>query len=263
MLLSDISYLFLPGPLFQLSFKLLFLLLLYIHIDIYIPRTYRVQLTSHLNKQPHTHPYAIMFLKSTLLAGLSLLTLTSAHFRITYPADRGESEGDESKDPCGGASVSSERTPWPISGGRVSFEAGHDEAETHVLLYVGENPTKNDDFNITLAPAFNQIGLGNFCWEKVGVPKGAAEIKNGTKATIQMRQYGDEKTWLYNVCVSPFHPVLHIQMRANGNEDPVRRHHIRLQPAHALLQMRKRHRHHRRAPLGWLQQRQRQQHRWW
>lgn len=77
-----------------------------------------------------------------------------------------------------------------------------------MLLYVGENPTKNDDFNITLAPAFNQIGLGNFCWEKVGVPKGAAEIKNGTKATIQMRQYGDEKTWLYNVCVFPFHPVL-------------------------------------------------------
>ncbi|KAF8431396.1 hypothetical protein BGX38DRAFT_1228814 [Terfezia claveryi] len=136
------------------------------------------------------------------LATLSLLSLSlpiaSAHFSITYPPDRGEAGSNEVDAPCGGLSTSSTRTPWPISGGRVEFEAGHDEANTEVLLYVGDNPTSNNDFNIVLAPLFNQIGLGTFCWNQLSVPNGTAGVKEGAKATIQIRQFGHDGGWLYN-----------------------------------------------------------------
>lgn len=137
------------------------------------------------------------------LATLSLLSLlslpiASAHFSITYPSDRGEAGSNEVNDPCGGLSTSKTRTPWPISGGRIMFEAGHDEANTEVRLYVGDNPKSNNDFNVVLAPLFDQIGLGTFCWNKLSVPNGTVGVKEGASATIQIKQFGHDGGWLYN-----------------------------------------------------------------
>ncbi|KAF8428286.1 hypothetical protein EV426DRAFT_528526 [Tirmania nivea] len=141
-------------------------------------------------------------LASLSVLSLSLLSLSfplaSAHFRITYPPDRGETGSNQADEPCGGLSTASTRTPWPISGGRVEFEAGHDEANTEVLLYLGDNPKSNDDFNVVLAPLFNQIGLGAFCWDKLSVPNGTVGVNEGAKATIQIRQFGHDGGWLYN-----------------------------------------------------------------
>lgn len=54
-----------------------------------------------------------------------------------------------------------------------------------------------------LAPLFNQIGLGAFCWDRLIVPNGTAGVKEGAKATIQIRQSGHDSGWLYNVGFSP------------------------------------------------------------
>lgn len=140
-----------------------------------------------------------MFFKSTLLTTASLLTLTSAHFRVTYPPDRGSSGNNQGTSPCGGLSPSSTRTEWPLDGGRIQFEPGHDEAHTEVRLYIGENPTKDEDFDTVLVPLFNQIGLGTFCWDHVRVPNGTAGVKDGAKATLVVRQAGHSSGWLYNV----------------------------------------------------------------
>jgi len=132
-----------------------------------------------------------MYLHSAVLTTLSLLTLTSAHFNILYPPGRGESG---TSGPCGGYGVSSERTPWPLTGGEVKFETEHDQSKTEVWLYVGNNPQGTNDFTVNLKPVFLQIGLGAFCWDTLGVPNGTAGVKDGADATIQLKLSGDDGT---------------------------------------------------------------------
>jgi hypothetical protein len=134
---------------------------------------------------------------STLLLTL-LPALATAHFSVTYPTDRGSNSQTQADSPCGGKNTpSSTRTKWPITGGQLSFEAGHDEADTAVYLALGNNPVK-DDFKITLKDQFLQIGLGTFCWNELTVP-GDLGIKNGDNATIQVVQAGHSGGGLYNV----------------------------------------------------------------
>ncbi|KAF8472620.1 hypothetical protein BDZ91DRAFT_692294 [Kalaharituber pfeilii] len=140
-----------------------------------------------------------MFAKPALIVALSLLTAVSAHFDITYPPDRGENNLSQDEAPCGGLNTpSSERTLWPLTGGRVQFSARHDEAHTEVRLSLKENPQSDDDFTIVLVPIFNQVGLGTFCWNKLSISNGTEGIEDGVKATIQVKQAGHSSGWLYN-----------------------------------------------------------------
>ncbi|KAI5813269.1 hypothetical protein BZA77DRAFT_321670 [Pyronema omphalodes] len=133
---------------------------------------------------------------STLLLAL-LPALASAHFSVTYPADRGSNSQTQADSPCGGKNTpSSTRTKWPIAGGQLSFEAGHDEANTAVYLALGNNPVK-EDFKIILKNQFLQVGMGTFCGNDLAVP-GDLGIKNGDNATIQVVQAGHSGGGLYN-----------------------------------------------------------------
>ena len=140
-----------------------------------------------------------MYLHSVVLTALSLLTLTAAHFEIQYPPGRAESSKDA---PCGGAGVSSQREPWPLTGGEVKFKTEHDQSNAEVWLYVGNNPQGNSDFTINLKPVFLQTGLGVFCWDTLSVPKGTAGVEDGANATIQLRLSGDDGA-LYAVSSFP------------------------------------------------------------
>ncbi|KAF8250534.1 hypothetical protein K440DRAFT_619055, partial [Wilcoxina mikolae CBS 423.85] len=72
---------------------------------------------------------------------LLLLPLASAHFHLNYPADRGDTDATQVQSPCGGLNTPSKtRAQWPLTGGQLSFEAGHDEANTAVYLALGNNP---------------------------------------------------------------------------------------------------------------------------
>ncbi|CUS13857.1 unnamed protein product [Tuber aestivum] len=135
---------------------------------------------------------------STLLTLLTIPLFARAHFQLTYPPSRGPNEQTQSTSPCGGLNTpSTTRTPWSVAGGQLKFEAGHDEANTAVYLALGNNPTK-DDFTITLADQFKQIGLGTFCWSELPVPDGTQGIRDGANATIQVVQAGHTGGGLYN-----------------------------------------------------------------
>lgn len=135
---------------------------------------------------------------------LTLAAVASAHFSLNTPPSRGSNGDTQDASPCGGKNTpSTNRAKWSLSGGnQISFEAGHDEAETAVYLAIGENP-KAEDFTITVVDRFNQIGLGEFCWNDLELPAGTKEAKDGAKATIQIVQRGHSGGGLYNVGFPP------------------------------------------------------------
>jgi hypothetical protein len=128
----------------------------------------------------------------------NLVLGTSAHFQLSYPPSRGSNGETQATSPCGGLDTpSSNRTPWPLTGGQLKFVAGHDEANTAVYLALGNNPAAAD-FTIILANVFLQVGLGTFCWNLLQVP-GGTPVRDGTNATIQVVQAGHTEGGLYNV----------------------------------------------------------------
>jgi len=140
-----------------------------------------------------------MKITSTLLTLLTIPFFARAHFQLAYPPSRGDNDQTQATSPCGGLDTPSKtRTPWSVTGGQLKFEAGHDEADTAVYLGIGNNP-KTNDFNITLAPRFQQIGLGTFCWNQLSVPDGTTGVRDGVNATIQVVQAGHTEGGLYNV----------------------------------------------------------------
>jgi hypothetical protein len=143
---------------------------------------------------------------------LALLSLAAAavnaHFSLTYPTSRGDSDETQAESPCGGLNTpSSERSLWGITGGTLKFEAGHDEAKTAVYLAIGNDPSAND-FNITLENVFMQIGLGTFCWNTLSIPDGTPGVADGVNATIQVVQAGHTGGGLYNVCLTLSSPCV-------------------------------------------------------
>ncbi len=69
------------------------------------------------------------------LAALSLLSLTSAHFNLDFPAARGFDGDKLGTFPCGGQdTVSSNRTLWPLEGGQIALTMGHIDANVEGTL---------------------------------------------------------------------------------------------------------------------------------
>ncbi|KAI5809970.1 SEN1 N terminal-domain-containing protein [Peziza echinospora] len=141
-------------------------------------------------------PLFTMFPKTTALAAaFCFFSTVSAHFDLVYPADRGDNHASQTSGPCGGLNTPSDKpTPWPVAGGKLLFSAGHDEAKTEVRLNVG-NET---DFGIVLAPEFNQVGYGKFCFPKLVVPPNTEGVKDGARGVIQVKQFANDGGWLYN-----------------------------------------------------------------
>lgn len=138
-------------------------------------------------------------MRASFTALALLATSASAHFSIITPASRGDSDKTQAESPCGGLKVSSTRTKYSISEGvPLSFDAGHAEAETAVYLAIGNDPVA-DDFTIELVKPFNQIGMGEFCWNSFKIPEGTEGIENGVNGTIQVVQRGHSGDGLYNV----------------------------------------------------------------
>jgi len=77
---------------------------------------------------------------------------------------------------------------------------GHDQAAVQVLLGLGTDPGSN--FNITLLPTLQELGIGKFCLGAVTPPNGM-NISEGMNATIQVVTNGDPTGGLYNVSFLP------------------------------------------------------------
>ncbi|KAK0112896.1 hypothetical protein ONS95_014615 [Cadophora gregata] len=133
---------------------------------------------------------------STLLALAALTSLTTAHFNLNFPAARGFDEDKLGTFPCGGQdTVSTTRTPWPLTGGQIALEMGHIDANVEVLIGVGNDP--GSSFDTVLRPTFMEQGLGAFCMTGMDIPSSLG-MMNGMNATIQVVTNGDPDGGLYN-----------------------------------------------------------------
>jgi hypothetical protein len=136
------------------------------------------------------------------LALLALLPVSTAHFVLTWPPNRGFDDAKAINFPCGGFdSVKTPRTDFPITGGPIQLDMHHTQTNVEVLLSIGSDPGRN--YNIVLRRTFAQEGLGNFCAGEVSIPAGL-NITSGTLATIQVVSNGDPDGGLYQAsCILP------------------------------------------------------------
>jgi len=121
-------------------------------------------------------------LSNTIFA-LSLLPVSLAHFTLNWPESRGSDESTAENFPCGGYSDVGERTDFPINGGPLQLEMGHDQTNVAVYMAIGSDP--GTAFNIVVRPQFVVTGLGPFCIGELNVPM-SANVSDGTQATIQV-----------------------------------------------------------------------------
>ncbi|EOD52516.1 hypothetical protein UCRNP2_696 [Neofusicoccum parvum UCRNP2] len=153
-------------------------------------------------------------LHKLLLTILSLLSLTTAHFRIEYPNWRGDSfEGTASQwiYPCANVNTTAaaNRTLWPPTGGSLRLHVSHTWALTYVNVGLAEPNGTVASFNASLLAAHNQTGNGTFCLPAVGQAaleelareagvEGGVEGLAGRDATVQVVQIGHGGSALYN-----------------------------------------------------------------
>lgn len=133
---------------------------------------------------------------STSIIALALAPAALAHFNLKYPSSRGFDEDKESTFPCGGFdTVSSQRSDFPITGGPIQINLGHQQTNVAVYLAVGDNP---DGFSIVLHDQFQVAGFGDFCLGNVSIPSNL-NITEGTKASIQVITNAHGDGGLYQV----------------------------------------------------------------
>ncbi|KAK4033551.1 hypothetical protein C8A01DRAFT_49898 [Parachaetomium inaequale] len=127
--------------------------------------------------------------------------LAQGHVVLTYPGWRGNNLGHDENSPfgmqwmypCGGLSVTTNRTQWPLDGGAVAFQpgwfTGHDTALIYINIGLGEQPS-NYSWPITtlyLDGPTNNPYPGTVCLPKLTLPEGVrSRIKSGDLASIQV-----------------------------------------------------------------------------
>lgn len=117
------------------------------------------------------------------------------------------------KYPCGGLGPTTNRTKWPISGGAIAFQpghnAGHSTAFIYINMFVGNNNTleTGNYFNISIKPVFQIVAPNNtneafdstICFQSnyFTVPN-TTVIEPGTNATIQIIELAKNGNALYS-----------------------------------------------------------------
>ncbi|KAF6761451.1 hypothetical protein DFP72DRAFT_1150974 [Ephemerocybe angulata] len=132
-------------------------------------------------------------MKLALFTVVSTLALgAQAHFRLLYPAPRGEFVADKELDFCGGyPEATANRTAFPLSNGFFRIKQGHPDWAASVLISVKPDAKTFDDFKTSGNDVFlrywaNQTQTGNFC-----IPLDVASMKipgavDGANVTIQV-----------------------------------------------------------------------------
>ncbi|KAM4060981.1 GPI anchored protein [Hirsutella rhossiliensis] len=156
---------------------------------------------------------------SRVLVALALATLASAHSVITYPGWRGNNlitnetypYGMQWIYPCGGTTLTKNRTYWPTTGGAVAFQPGWFRGHANALIYVnlglGSEGPDGGPINMSnpMVHPFQLIGPtnnpfpGTVCLPQVPLPANTT-VKAGDKATIQVVELAQHGAALYS-CV--------------------------------------------------------------
>lgn len=119
---------------------------------------------------------ALQSLLSTVLS----LAVVSAHFTLDYPASRGFSDDEEPSAPCGGFnSVSTNRSSFPMSGGRYQIDSHHAQASVEVVF-----SRDGETFGQSPAETYTMTGLGTLCG--VLSTSALAGYEEGSNVTMQI-----------------------------------------------------------------------------
>ncbi|KAL7414332.1 hypothetical protein BDY24DRAFT_414538 [Mrakia frigida] len=134
---------------------------------------------------------------SLVLAALTLLPSTLAHFTLEYPPTRGFDE-DLEVNICGGFPTPNPvRTPFSLANTSMAITSHHTLATVSVLISFAEAPTTFYQFsNGTTLPLVKdnfQIPEGPACFfVDVGEAINTQTISNGTEATFMVRFSGGD-----------------------------------------------------------------------
>ncbi|KAI1827643.1 hypothetical protein F4861DRAFT_535850 [Xylaria intraflava] len=141
----------------------------------------------------------------SLYLATAAATLATAHTVITYPGWRGNNlhtneqwpYGMQWDYPCGGLTLSKNRTYWPTTGGAIAFQPGWFQGHQTALLYmnlgVGTDGPDGGPINMS-NPMLSQIQLlgpsngpypGTVCFPQVPLPTNWT-MNPGDNATIQV-----------------------------------------------------------------------------
>ncbi|KAK1999471.1 hypothetical protein LX36DRAFT_710073 [Colletotrichum falcatum] len=139
------------------------------------------------------------------LSALVLAATASAHIVISYPGWRGNNlitnetfpYGMQWNYPCGGMSVTKNRTYWPTTGGALSFQPGWFQGHAQAFMYANmgfgtEGPDGGPiNMSFPMVPVFQILGPsknpypGTVCLPQVPLPVNTT-VKAGDHATIQI-----------------------------------------------------------------------------
>lgn len=108
-----------------------------------------------------------MMTKFTLLSSiLFFIPLATCHFQLQNPPSRaGKDDEKQATFPCGGYDTIKGRTQFPLTGGSIQLELGHDESLVEVLIALGNNP--GSSFNYVWQPILQEEGPGPFCLQNL------------------------------------------------------------------------------------------------
>ncbi|KAJ7225749.1 hypothetical protein GGX14DRAFT_422151 [Mycena pura] len=123
-------------------------------------------------------------LASTSFVFASLISLTSAHFQLAFPAPRGVFVMNDEPNFCDGYNnPAANRTVFPLSNGVVSLNSEHPK-------WAGAR-SRQTDFNNVVVPIFQDTGEGLACFT-LDFSKTATSLTDGQNVTIQVEFNGGD-----------------------------------------------------------------------
>ncbi|KAG5650442.1 hypothetical protein H0H81_012266 [Sphagnurus paluster] len=134
----------------------------------------------------------------SLFTALALITSVQAHFRLLYPAPRGEFVADNEPNFCGGYTEAvSNRTTFPLSGGFFTIKSGHGDWTAGAIISTIQNPISFDNFSVSgnqqiVSPYAHEENAGTFCIPLNLTASGITDVKDGANVTIQIVYSGGD-----------------------------------------------------------------------
>lgn len=158
-------------------------------------------------------------MRSSVLFTLVLATVAYAHSVITYPGWRGNNlitnatfpYGMQWMYPCGGMTLTKNRTYWPTTGGAIALQPGwfkgHSTAFMNINIGFGDDGPDGGPANMSniMVKTFQILGPSNnpfpgtICLPQVPLPANTT-VKAGDKATIQVVELAQHGASLFS-CV--------------------------------------------------------------
>ncbi|KAI0010834.1 hypothetical protein F4779DRAFT_616276 [Xylariaceae sp. FL0662B] len=155
----------------------------------------------------------------SIILAVAASTLATAHIVITYPGWRGDNliqnetfpYGMQWMYPCGGTTLTTNRTYWPTTGGAISFQPGWFQGHQTAFLYVNlgfdtDGPDGGpSNMSFPMVSPFQLIGPskgpypGTMCLPQVALPANLT-FNAGDNATIQVVEIAQHGAALFS-CV--------------------------------------------------------------